>query len=86
MAGCWCVQVLKSCQKQLVLDEVWVVTHPTDALKKELTSVNGCTIERAKVDELATHMDICQSYAKACVLLLSSQRWDSVVTLVHKSF
>lgn len=86
MAGRWCVQVLKSCHKQLVLDEVWVVKNPSDALKQELTTTNGCTIGRAKVDELANHMDICQSYAKACVLLLSSQRWDNVVTLVHKGF
>jgi hypothetical protein len=80
------VQVFKACQKQLVLDEVWVVTYPSDALKKELTTVNGSTVERAKVDDLANNMDICQSYTKACVLLLSSQRWDNVVTLVHKDY
>jgi len=84
MAGCWCVQVFKSSQKKLFLDEVWVVLTPCDSLKKELTSSNGCTVARATLDDLANYMDICQSYAKACVFLLSSQRWDNVITLVYK--
>jgi len=84
MAGCWCVQVIKSWQKKLYLEEVWVVSQPSDELKKELTQLNGQTIVAAKVEALALQMTICQNMPKLALMLLSSQRWDNVVTLVYK--
>lgn len=80
------MQVIKSCQKKLYLEEVWVVSGPGDALKKELTELNGKTIAPAKVEAIAMQMTICQTMPKVALMLLSSQRWDNVVTLVHKAY